>query len=282
MKKIFIITISLLSFVVTAQKDNKIKGNKNVISDERTFDYFSKLEINNKIKLTLKQGRSTKLEIEADENLHDVIESDVKSGTLVLSLTKRITRSKKFNLTLYVDDLDFIELNDNSELKAEGELEFFNLEVVLNDKSDLKIELETTFLKLETNERSRAKFNVKADSLEITMKESSRLKATIKTQRLIVDNYGNSTGEFFGKVDDLKLTANDNATFKGAELISDSVEVIAINKTDSYINAKRLLKISVKNKAEIYVFNNPEIIIKEFKDNSSIFKRESMTLLENL
>lgn len=54
--------------------------------------------------------------IEADENLHEVIDSDFENGALVLSLNKRITSSKRFNLTLYVDDLDFIELNDDSEL----------------------------------------------------------------------------------------------------------------------------------------------------------------------
>ena len=129
MKKILLITISLFCLMASAQKA-KIRGDKNVVTDDRSFGYFTKLEVNNKIKLTLKQSKSTKLVIEADENLHDVIDSDFENGALVLSLNKRISSSKRFKLTLFVDDLDFIELNDDSELIGGEEFNFFDLEVV--------------------------------------------------------------------------------------------------------------------------------------------------------
>ena len=83
MRKILLITISLFCLTTTAQKA-KIRGDKNVVTKDRSFGYFTKLEVNNKIKLTLKQSKSTKLVIEADENLHDVIDSDFEIGALVL------------------------------------------------------------------------------------------------------------------------------------------------------------------------------------------------------
>lgn len=281
MKKILLITISLFCLMASAQKA-KIRGDKNVITDDRSFGYFTKLEVNDKIKLTLKQSKSTKLVIEADENLHDVIDSDFENGALVLSLNKRITSSKRFNLTLFVDDLDFIELNDDSELIGGEKFNFFDLEVVLNDKSDIKLEFESQTFSLESNEKSRGEFTINADSVSIITKESSRIKNTINSEKVNVNYTGNSAIEFVGKTTSLNLKADDNATYKGVELIAFDVFVEASNSTDTFVNAKNNLKIEAKDKAKIYIFNSPAIEIMAFEDTASIFKRESMKLLEKI
>lgn len=281
MKKILLFTISLFCLMATAQKA-KIKGDKNVVTNDRSFEYFTKLEINDKIKLTLKQSKSTKLVIEADENLHEVIDSDFENGALVLSLNKRITSSKRFNLTLYVDDLDFIELNDDSELIGGESFKFFDLDVVLNDKSEIKIEFESQIFSLESNEKSRGEFTVKADSLSITTKESSRIKNTVTAEKVYVNYTGNSASEFVGKTSSIILKADDNATFKGAELVAFDAYVEVANSSSTFINAKNNLTISAKDKSKIYIFNSPTIEIKALEDVASIYKRESMKLLEKL
>lgn len=282
MRKILLLIILLLSISVVAQKKDKIKGDKNVTSEERTFDYFSKIEVNDKIKLSLKQDNSPRLAIEADENLHDVIESEIEDGTLVLSLNKRVTSSKRFNLTLYIDDLAALELNDDSEIKGIDRFNFFDLHVTLNDKSDVKIDIESQTFSLVSNEKSKGDFTIKADSISLNMKESSKIKYVIDTKKLDVEYDGNSTGEFVGKVTNLILNANDNATFKGAELIAQESSINASNNSSSYINSKNNLLIIAKDKSKIYIFNSPTIELKSFEDTSSIFKRESMKLLEKL
>ena len=281
MKIILLFTISLFCLMATAQKA-KIKGDKNVVTNDRSFEYFTKLEINDKIKLTLKQSKSTKLVIEADENLHEVLDSDFENGALVLSLNKRITSSKRFNLTLYVDDLDFIELNDDSELIGGETFKFFDLDVVLNDKSEIKIEFESQIFSLESNEKSRGEFTVKADSLSFTTKESSRIKNNITAEKVFVNYTGNSASEFVGKTSSIILKADDNATFKGAELVAFDAYVEVANSSSTFINAKNNLIISAKDKSKIYIFNSPTIEIKALEDVASIYKRESMKLLEKL
>jgi len=220
--------------------------------------------------------------IDADENLHDVIDSDLEGGTLVLSLNKRITSSKRFDVTLYIDDLAMIELNDDSKIKSIDKFNFFDMSVILNDKSDIKIDLESQIFSLESNEKSRGNFTVKADSVIVTMKESSKIKYTVNTTKLVANYNGSATGEFLGKTTNLLLNANDNASFKGSGLIAQETVLIAANGSNSYVNSKNNLEISAENKAKVYIFNSPTIIIKSLQDSASIFKRESMKLLEKL
>ena len=269
----------LITFSVTAQ--SKIKGNRKVTTEERSFEYFSKLEVNDKIELILKQSSSNSLELEADENLHDVLDTDVKNSTLILSLNKRITSSKRFNMTLYVEDLDQIILNDDSEVEVPEELDVFNIEIILNNKSDIQLDnLKTQLLVLETNERSKGELRVRTDSLSVKAKESSRIKLDLITTGSSIDYNGSATVEIAGKTEFLKLNASGNAAFKGAELLAASVHINALDRSDSYVNAKENITVDAKNKAKIYLFNKPEITLKAFEDNASLLKRESMKLLE--
>ncbi len=282
MRKTLLIAMTLLSVVATAQKKAKIKGNKTVITEERTFEFFSSIELNDKIELTLKQSESNRLVIEADENLHDVVESEIESGTLVLSLNKRITSSKRFRLTLYIEDLDIIKLNDDSEILSDEKFDFFDLKMILNDKSDVEMNIEAQFFSLESNEKSRGNITVKADSIAIHMKESSKIKYFINTQKIQVNSEGSSSGEFVGKTNDLVLVANDNSSFRGNELEAKEIKLDASNSTNSYVHAKNNLILTLQNKSKVYIFGSPTIEIKSFEDASSIFKRESMKLLEKL
>lgn len=282
MKKYPLLVILLL-MVFSATAQSKIKGNRKVTTEERSFEYFSKLEVNDKIELTLKQSSSNSLELEADENLHDVLDTDVKNSTLILSLNKRITGSKRFNITLYVEDLDKITLNDDSEVKVPEELDVFNIEIILNNKSDIQLDnLKTQLLRLETNERSKGELRVRTDSLLINAKESSRIKLDAITTGSSIDYNGSATVEIEGKTEFLELNASGNAAFKGSELMADSVFISALDRSDSYVNAKENITIEAKNKAKVYLFNKPEITLKIFEDNASLLKRESMKLLENL
>ncbi len=268
--------------MANAQKKAKIKGNKNVITEERTFEFFSGIELNDKIEVTLKQSESNRLVIEADENLHDVIDSEIESGMLILSLNKRITNSKRFRLTLYVEDLDIIKLQDASEIKSDERFDFFDLSMILNDKSDVEMTLEAQFFSLESNEKSRGDLNVKADSISIHMKESSKIKYVVNAQKVEVKYEGSATGEFVGKTNDLILSANDNATFKGNELEAKTILLDGSNSTSSYVNAKNNIALTLQNKSKVYIFGSPVIEIKSFEDTASIFKREAMKLLEKI
>lgn len=280
-KSPLLLLLLLMTLSVTAQ--TKIKGNRIVTTEERSLDYFTKLEVNDKIKLVLKQSNSNNLVLEADENLHDVLDADIKNSTLILSLNKRITRSKRFNLTVFVEDLDQIILNDDSEVHAPEELDVFNIDIVLNDKGDLELEnLKTQLLSLETNERTKSDLRVRTDSLIVNSKASSRVKLDIISEGSSFNYSDNASIEVAGKTTSLSLNASNNAGFKGAEFVADSILINAIDKSDSYVNAREIIVIEAKDRAKVYLFNKPEISLKTFEDNASLLKRESMTLLENL
>ena len=63
-----------------------------MVLTERKFDNIHGLELNDNIKLILVKGTEFKLDIYADENLHDIVTTDLSDGVLSIGLTNKIGR----------------------------------------------------------------------------------------------------------------------------------------------------------------------------------------------
>ena len=95
---IFTLLIGAFSF---AQKKEKIKGNKFIKVKQHQIADFNELSIGEKFEVFLLKGDTPQIEIEADENLHDVILFSVTdNGVLNLKTTHQITSKKKLKLII--------------------------------------------------------------------------------------------------------------------------------------------------------------------------------------
>ena len=82
----------LLLFVSTlalAQKNEKIKGSKIVTIVQKEIGSFDSLEVGDNIEVYLDRGEKSELKIEADDNLHEIINIDLSSNTLRINTSKK-------------------------------------------------------------------------------------------------------------------------------------------------------------------------------------------------
>ena len=102
MKKITIITVLFLcSIFIHAQKKAKIKGNKIVTEVSKDIlESFNAIEIDDNLKVNLRQGDQNSYFLMADENLIDVIQFTVKDSILKVYTSSKIVSRKKLELTL--------------------------------------------------------------------------------------------------------------------------------------------------------------------------------------
>ena len=60
-----------------------IKGNGEVVSEDRTISAnFSEIKVSQGIEVYVTQGNSTELKVEADENIIDILRTEVKNNEL--------------------------------------------------------------------------------------------------------------------------------------------------------------------------------------------------------
>ena len=68
-----------------------VKGDGNVITKNRKIsDDFSRIEVSRGLDVYLTKSKNVALEVEADENLHELITTEVRDGVLKISSERNI------------------------------------------------------------------------------------------------------------------------------------------------------------------------------------------------
>ena len=91
MKKITLLFLLILtSSLVLGQKKEKIKGSKIVTLSIKKLENFQNIDIEDNLEVYLVKADSASLEIEADDNLHDIINYTVLGNTLRIKANVKI------------------------------------------------------------------------------------------------------------------------------------------------------------------------------------------------
>jgi len=117
-----------------------IKGNGNVVSEDRTINSnFEMIKVQQGINLFLTQGNSTKLNVEADENIMDLLLTEVKNNELKIYFEKNVYRAKARNVYLTTNDISRIKTSSGASVKSENTLQVSVLELDSSSGSSIKI-----------------------------------------------------------------------------------------------------------------------------------------------
>ena len=93
---LFILLISTTSCFV--EGITGIKGNGNVLSEDRTItNDFNEIKVQQGIQLFITQDNTTEIKVEADENIIDLLITEVKDNQLKIYFEKNVNRAKARN-----------------------------------------------------------------------------------------------------------------------------------------------------------------------------------------
>ena len=113
-KAIFLVLLCLmvgLSACDYCLMTDTIYGNGNVESKIRKVSGFDGIKVSSGIDVYIKQGKGENLKVEADENLHDVIRTEVKNRTLYIYSEENIRRASAKRVYVLYKDLNRINIS---------------------------------------------------------------------------------------------------------------------------------------------------------------------------
>lgn len=274
MKKTILFALLLITSISVAQSKEKIKGTKTVTIAPREIKAFENLEIDDNIEVFLVKGDNNSMEIEADENLHEIIETSLNAGTFVISTNKKATSFKKLSVKVtYTNDLKLVTAKNDVTINALSDIDLDNITFKTYDYAKLFLNVKSRVFSLFANDKSKVELNVKSENASVELSKSANLKALISSESLKFDMYQKSTAVVEGDIVDLKLRLDNNANFTGKNLAAKTAEII----TESYAAGSILVTektiLDVSGKSELQLFGTQKIEIKNFSDSAIIMKK---------
>ncbi len=157
---------------------NKVDGDRNVVSKDRKInDDFTNVKVSNGIDLYIKQGKKASLTVEADENLHDIIVTEVQGGTLKIYTEKNIWRAKARKVYLTVTTLEELKATSGSDVYSESVIKVKDLELSTSSGADMRIEIDADNVKTHSSSGSDLRVSGKANSHYSSASSGSSIKA---------------------------------------------------------------------------------------------------------
>lgn len=277
MKKItFLLLLFLTTFSAYSQGKEKIRGSKIVTVTNQETKEFENLEVEDNLEIFLIKGDKSSLEIEADDNLHDLIKVDFSEKTLTLSTSKEISGAKKLSIRVtYTSDLKMVMAKDDSNVTALSAIKLNDFTFKSFDYAKIFAYVETQTFTLMANDKSKLEINLKsAVSSTVEMSKNASFKGLISTPKLTFDMYQKSTAAVEGDITDLKLRIDNDADFVGKNLISKNADLSVEGYADCSIQVSAKALISIGGSGELQIYGEPKTIeIIKFSDKSTIYKK---------
>jgi len=277
MKNLSILLFTLLfTTIAIAQKREKIKGSKNVTVAQREIQPFETLEIENNIELYLVKGANQSLEIEADDNLHEVIKGDVSGNTLKIYTAKDVSSSKKLTARLtYTGSLKAISAKNEVVLYAVNELELDTVAVKNFDYSKSFLNVKSNNFTLAMTDKAKAEVNIKSAKTIIELSKNANLKALIASPEAKIDMYQKTVAVVEGDAVSGSIRVDNNAEFTGRKFAVKNLDLTAESYTKCEVLATETLTLSASGKTEVSLYGAPTTFtVKKLTNSAVIFKKE--------
>ncbi|WP_372801087.1 head GIN domain-containing protein [Lutibacter sp.] len=228
---IFILLITTTSCFIDGF--NGIKGNGNVQSEDRKISSnFETIKVQQGINLYLTQGSKTDLSVEADENIIDLLITEVKNNELKVYFEKNVYRAKARNVYLTTKQISGIYTSSGASVKSENTLNVQTLDLDSSSGSSIKI-------------------HVNAD--DVTSETSS-----------------GANMDLFGKTNTFSARASSGSSIDADELVAEVAYANASSGANIDINVTEKLTAKASSGGDIDYEGNPTDINKNTSSGGSV------------
>ena len=122
---------------------NRVNGNKNVVTEDRsTKESFTEIKVSNGLELHLYQGSKNKIIVDADENLQDIIITEVNNGVLEIYSEKSIWRAKSKKIFVTIKNLESVTATSGADVYAKETIKVDDIRVSSTSGADINISVD--------------------------------------------------------------------------------------------------------------------------------------------
>lgn len=230
----FVLTVFVFKSCVFGDWNNGISGDGNVVTETINVDGFTGIHASSGIDVNISQG-DFYVEVEADENLQEVITVELDGDMLRIDSERNIYKSKSKVVNVTLPELTDIKISSAGDIKAMTDFDCQDVDIDISSAGDLDIELDAKNVKISISSSGDCDISGTAVSLNARLSSAGDLDA--------------------------------------AELISDFVDVSVSSAGDASVYANKEIKMSASSAGNIYYRGDAEILKSHTSSAGSIRRK---------
>lgn len=229
MKK-YIITAFVILFTSTSVNaqwwnfSEKISGNKEVVKQTRTVGNYDRISVTGMMEVQLIAGREGKIDLEAESNLMEYIETEVSGGHLKISVKKGVnlqpSRNYSIKLVVPFENLEALTLTGSGHIR----------------NSDI----------------------IKARDFKVNVTGSGNMNLNLMTETLSGSITGSGDVKLRGNSREFKCSVTGSGNFLAYGLKADKVDANITGSGDIQITVENELNVKISGSGDVTYKGNPE------------------------
>jgi hypothetical protein len=228
-----ILTLTLFSCNFDLNMSTGVRGNGKVITQERSVnESFTTIKATEGLDVYLTQSDNTSIIVEADENLQELILTEINNGVLKIHTKQNIGNASSKKIMVTFKDISSIISTSGSDVYS-------------------------------TN-------TISADELHLKSTSGSDMTLKVNTESLNCKSTSGSDLNVSGKTSKLFAEATSGSDIKAADLIAESSQVKATSGADVTVNTSKKLTASASSGGDVKYYGNPEHVEKNDSPSGSI------------
>ena len=181
MKNLKCFLVIILTLGITACVDGQIRrtvyGNNQVVKKERDAGNFSGLRVSSGIDVYLKQTDDESIVVEADENLHEYIQTEIRDGILNVYTEANIREAEMKRVYVTMRDINSLKTTSAGDIIGETPVKTEKLELSASSAGDIKLEVYAKEIEANISSSGDVTLTGEVDILDATLSSAGDLNA---------------------------------------------------------------------------------------------------------
>ena len=231
-----LLSLTLFSCNFDMNFNTGVRGNGNVETEERLVDKsFTTIHASEGLDVYLTQSDEESIAVEADENLHSLILTEIEDGVLKIHTKENIGKASAKKIHISFKDISKIVSTSGSDVHSTNTISVERLELKSTSGSDMNLEINT-------------------NTLDCKSTSGSDMRLSGQTEKLIAE-------------------ATSGSDIKAGDLMAESSQVKATSGADITVNTSKELTAKATSGGDIKYYGNPEKVDKSDGVSGSIKKK---------
>jgi len=193
----YIMILSLLAITLSAgaQVRKTVYARGPVTTEERKAGSFHSISVNTGITVYLSQGNEESIRVEADENLHEYIITEIRGGVLNIYTRFTLRNAKSRNVYVTMKEVRSLKTTSAGDIKGQTPLVADVLILSTSSAGDIRLEVRANQIKAGSSSSGDLTLRGTADRLSASLSSAGSLKAydlTVREADISVSSAGDA------------------------------------------------------------------------------------------